>query len=787
MLFISYGRDDRKIATEVYERLTEKGYSLPFLDYHPEAGIFGGKNWEDELRWQVKVARGLVVVYSENWDQSRWTLVELQFAKEFGATIIPLNTTNDELPSLIADYQGIRHPGIPFQVRNDEVYSCLFDALREHQLKPEDDFRWPRGECPYPGLSAFQEEHAGVYFGRDAELNEFFDKHLEPMARGDNRMVYVFGPSGSGKSSFVRAGVVPRLRYKSNGRWRVLSVFRWADLKRDSHQWNERFARDVQRAYGGHPQRPNWRTNDLIARYAVTEQQTAHQAARQFVLDVKEWLDAIAVNELPIPLLVLDQFEEILNAEDVEQSQRFLEFLQQILGDDSPCRCIATVRSDFLSSIQSHPQLIQWNDRTNSYLLDLLRDEKLHEVIEGPANVVGADIDAALVSRLVSEAESADALPLLSFTLRKFYGEFAKDGKLTLEEYERRFGGLEQCLEEVANSVFEREPPEDEQMALRTSFIKKLVSYRDDSSDKAPYTRKKAVWKDIPKQARSLLNVMNSEDFRLVRIDADGKSGDKPKTVEVTHEALFRTWKKLKGWLDECRDVLQWRSDVRRDRERFEAEQRRQQEFARDAEGSGRTKTGWLHIVAKALRFRKAKWPGLTRAQLEKARPWLKSRRDDLEEDEISWIRGALRKRRCRLATLTFTCLCFLALANYSYVQNGLYWKALEQASRAVDDAEKFKPESAVRDELTALERVSRNLTPKWLKDTSALLTEARIDRGIADILTPSRTVVPGSQLLRKLVTKTSVSGRGKAGARVRPLVRERVHEPRESLFAMGR
>jgi hypothetical protein len=107
MLFISYSSKDRPIAGEIYERLTARGYRLPFLDYHPESGVAGGADWGKELRAQVRLAKGMVVLCSENWKVSDWCRDELGAASVLRKAVIPLNIDGCSLPGTVAAYQQI--------------------------------------------------------------------------------------------------------------------------------------------------------------------------------------------------------------------------------------------------------------------------------------------------------------------------------------------------------------------------------------------------------------------------------------------------------------------------------------------------------------------------------------------------------------------------------------------------------------------------------------------------------------------------------------------------------
>ncbi len=106
-----------------------------------------------------------------------------------------------------------------------DPYAALWPALDRISLNAQDSFDWPTTEVPYPGFEAFDERHAGVYFGRESEIYDILDRLTRQRGPGNPKLLLVTGPSGAGKSSLIRAGVLPRLK-KSRERWLVLEPFR---------------------------------------------------------------------------------------------------------------------------------------------------------------------------------------------------------------------------------------------------------------------------------------------------------------------------------------------------------------------------------------------------------------------------------------------------------------------------------------------------------------------------------------------------------------------------------
>lgn len=628
-LFISYSTKDRPIAETFYEKLIEMGYEKPFRDDHPDSGIPVGSDWERELYRKLRLCKALIVLCSKNWLDSKWCFAELAYAKAMGKEFFPvLIDDSPDLPKELAERQTIKFSDV-------DIWYRLRRGLVEADLAPQNDFVWPvedYDECPYPGLSAFEAHHAGVYFGRDDEILALRERLNQMASRGKPRLLYVVGASGSGKSSLVKAGLLPRLTKKEASRWCVLRTFRWNELQATGRDWLEQLSINLLFAWrSDDAAKPNWKT--LRERYS----QSPAAAADHFIDDTK---DLLIARHQPnaVPLLVIDQFEELLSAVDDNTVKPFLAFLGCVLSSPrSPYRCITTVRTDFLAAIQTRAELIAWKDHADVYSLPLMKPDRFYDVIRRPAEKLGITFESdALVDQIVKDTGTNDALPLLSFALRELYEQFGDDKRFTLEEYSKRLGGLEGCLSRVANELFSERVSSysaanaENQRRLLIAFSNHLVRI-DDHDEKDEFVRSAAVWSEFEPDVQALLQ--RFIDRRLItsrpRDDTDPSS---ERVVEVAHEALFRKWDKLARWLDDRRDLLRWRRDVERDR-------------FNDGD----------------------KWAGLSDRQLANARDWLERRREELLPREIAWINSAKqRAARSRIflisAVILFAVVAALAI-----------------------------------------------------------------------------------------------------------------------------
>lgn len=695
-IFISHSSHDNATAADLALHLRTAGYQSLFLDFDPADGIPAGRNWERELYQALQQCRAVVVLCSQHSMASDWCFAEVTHARALGKAIFPIKIADCELKPILTDLQVLDLTQNP-----EQGYHGLWSGLRAAGLDPFDTFAWNTSRAPYPGLSAFQESDAGVFFGRDDDIRTGLDVLNRLRRFGGSRLVVLSGGSGSGKSSLVRAGLVPRLRRDKDG-WLVLGPVRPRQdpfgelalvLAQAGMQESLPALRAQLRGQGADPKPNPHGFVELLHRIRI------HSGHR----------DATA-------LLVIDQFEELLGDAAPLDADAFCGFLRAVLeAVENELFVLCTVRSDFLSDILSH-----FRDQPfESLTLSSLSAAGVAQAVEKPAALAGVELEPGFVQAIVADIETDDALPLLAFALRELWDRCGSSGKFTIDDYHHKIGGLEGAVRDTAEAVIQALPLTAAELAsLRRAFLG-LVRINEEGN----YTRRPARFSDLPPPSHALL--LRFVDARLLVASDD--AGER--TVEVAHEALFRSWQRLREWLEEDRDFLHWR--------------RRLRQSLVNWQNAGQDDEALLRGVA-----------------LAEAQNQLVNRAADISPDERAFIQRSIddaerqrRRRRQRnqaigvgLSVLTLVSLVFGWFAYQRSIEADHARTQAEQAQSQAEDERRV----AVAGQLAAQARIfledrldlallfsleAHRLNPSW-QTRSALLTAIQSAQSLEAYLT---------------------------------------------------
>ncbi|OKH43174.1 hypothetical protein NIES2101_31235, partial [Calothrix sp. HK-06] len=408
------------------------------------------------------------------------------------------------------------------------------------------------GANPYKGLLAFQEEDSDRYFGRESQISKLWnlfrtlhENTTQPEA--PLRLLPILGPSGSGKSSLARAGLIPELaRRPLPGK----SQARVAVIVPGTHPV-EALATVLARV-ATNDQTPVAKTKEFEQVLKEPSNTTTDTIIYDGLRRIANVLPDIAVS----PLVVLvDQFEEVYSlCSDPTERQIFIENLIHAAGDRSGCvSVIITLRSDFIGETQRHPTLNQVI-ASIGVIIPAMSEKELRRAITKPAEIAGHPLDEAVVTLLLKDTYGREgALPLLQFALTRIWSSLKKGVEpiKTLED----IGGVGGALALEAQRIFDNLNDEEKKIARRV-FIG-LVQLGEGASD----TRRRAdvnsliSYKDEPEYVKRVIDRFAHPGVRLLTLSSTPEGTE---TAEVTHEALFTNWGQMKQWLDSSRSDIRF-------------------------------------------------------------------------------------------------------------------------------------------------------------------------------------------------------------------------------------
>jgi WD40 repeat protein len=387
---------------------------------------------------------------------------------------------------------------------------------------------------PYRGLRSYDEEHASVYFGR----NEFIKKLAERVA--SQPLTIVLGASGTGKSSVVKAGLLPHLRGNQPDAWQILLPMR---------PGKSPLASLASLAFSG---------EDVDIGTRLAEFWTDPEALASVV-------GAWAVGEPNRRLLiVVDQFEELLTlCWDAGERDQFLRLLDRTLAaHPDRIRIVFTLRSDFEPQFAQTPLQDEW--MPSRIVVPAMTLDEYREVIEGPASIKvlyfqGKSSSQEFINRLIGDvANTPGALPLLSFTLSELYRRYldrhGEDRALREDDYER-IGGVGGSLRNRANEVFDKLSDDSFRRTMRNVMLR-MISVEGGELARRHVPDDELVYDD-PEENRRVEEVIRR--LTAARLVVEGKESDDQSYIEPAHDELIRGWDRLTDWTRESLATLQLR------------------------------------------------------------------------------------------------------------------------------------------------------------------------------------------------------------------------------------
>ena len=515
-IFISYAETDGDWV---------RGYLIDALEaakvnYCSEEDFRLGVPWLTEFERCVKQSRQTLLILSPAYITKKTSefvdLLSQVYGLETGTwPVIPLVLHPVKLPSRLKQLTGL---DATHQEQWPEVIQRLCNALS--QQLPNST---PRLECPYPGMVPFSEAQSDRFFGREQEVEELLEKlRLYPF-------IAVIGPSGSGKSSLVYAGLIPKLESTGllgSGEWLIL------DLRP-----GETPLTTLKTILEGDLENSSETVSSLLQR---------HQAQRLFLL--------------------VDQFEETFTRAEAES----IPFQHQLLKlmRVSHCYILLTVRADFYPDLMQSPL---WRKiESNRIEVVSLDDEGLKQAILKPAEAVDAIVESALVERLITDAAGEPGvLPFIQETLVVLWEKLERRF-LPLTAYEqlvlprkayggvrtKKLTGLQIAIARRADVAI-ADLTEEQQLIARRVFIR-LIQFGEGRAD----TRRRQLVNELqtinddPKLFQQTLDHLIG--CRLLTSNRD-ENNRTLRTVDIAHEALITGWPTLQSWIVKHQEAEQTR------------------------------------------------------------------------------------------------------------------------------------------------------------------------------------------------------------------------------------
>ncbi|MBT2459805.1 WD40 repeat domain-containing protein [Streptomyces sp. ISL-86] len=424
--------------------------------------------------------------------------------------------------------------------------ASVYQAARDQHFYFVDGVRYVRrtvpgvvvGECPYPGLAAFGPEQAGWFFGRDRLLAELTDRLGRRLRTGGVQVV--MAPSGAGKSSLLRAGLLPGLAQATlpgSDRWPTLLFTPTADPLKA-------LAVQVASLTGADPAR-------LAGELAADPLPGLAALSRS----LRGRLGEAGGRRVRV-VVVVDQFEELFTLCGDEQARRtFIDVLTRIAGGgdgEEPLGLVVVgVRADFYAACVDHPQL-RAAVQDAPLAVGPMSDAELREAVLHPARAVGLDVEDGLVGVLLRDlgatartgtagsagSSAAGRLPLLAHVLRASWRQ-RSGSTLTVQGYELT-GGIQHAVARTADEVYDGLDLEGQRLA-QWLFLR-LVKIGDGTED----TRRRLSRAELmngsadPATLASIVDAFTRKRLLIQQRD----------TVEISHEALLHSWPQLRRWID---------------------------------------------------------------------------------------------------------------------------------------------------------------------------------------------------------------------------------------------
>jgi WD40 repeat protein len=560
-VFVSYSRADWRHAVDIDAVLREKGLTS-FFD---RRNLAPGLPWVRALEQAIGAAKAAIVLIGPrgfgNTQQYERDLAFVRQSRDPAFPVVPVilpETATDRPFDFLQVLTSIDFSHVAKVSDAPDEVEHLLTAVRGGPTSGE---VVREAMCPYRGLDAFREEDSAFFFGRGSA-----DDPKSPIGElvrkvREHPFVIVVGQSGSGKSSLIYAGLLPALRRERDRFWNVLSLrpgptplralaaaFNPRADDEGAAEYATKITNDADKLRTGDP--------ELLSHMIGQELDQAEGKPDRLLLYIDQWEELYA--QAP------SSSDRERAARHVADMNRFIDLLLNATRT-APVTVIATLRADFYNPLIGH-QAIRALLVDRQVLLGSMSRSQLERTIVEPAKKVRLAFDPpGLVQRILDEAGEAEGLlPLLQYALKESWA-LRRGNTITGDSYARS-GGVKEAIRITAERTFEALSAEDQQAARR--LFLRLVTPGEGQED----TRARAAMPSEPTQRRIVEQFAGPRTRLLVT----GWDRAARPTVEVAHEALIRTWPRLRGWIDANREKLRARAAVLQAKAEWEQQRRRE-------------------------------------------------------------------------------------------------------------------------------------------------------------------------------------------------------------------
>jgi formylglycine-generating enzyme required for sulfatase activity len=631
--FLSYHSLDEALAKRLKEAIERKDPASRV--FFAPSNLRAGGAWTTQLSDQIGEADAFILLVGES-GVGKWQTLEYYQALDRWRKAEP------PFPLIVVLLERETAPRLPFVQQlhwivtadpaSEKDVARIFDAQAGRDPRLTELWRFT---TPYRGLEAMEDSDSDFFFGRTRETLETLDALAAP-----GRLAVLIGNSGTGKSSLAQAGVVASLKRQA---WphEARSPDAWPAVFHDSRHWCFLTLKP-----GTEPLKA------LIDSFLDTWQIGVTDPERkrtqlgwvellQDKATLSDLIDAtvrrraeLGQPKAPAFFLYVDQAEELYTRAGEYERWRFSRLLAPALADPR-LRVMLSVRSDFYGSLQSDEPLFKLRLQID---VAPLGASELRDVVSHPAKLLGARfepdqlVDIIAMHAAEDSVKDAGALPLLSYTLDDMWKQMqrAGDGALRLPTQSIDLGRV---LVERASRFLTSHPGAED--ALKQIFTLKLATVRADGEP----TKRRESRAEFSDEEWKLVSELAGHPYRLL-VTANPESGET--YAEVSHEAIFRRWDKLRQWIAEEREFLIWRAGLEAARRAWEMAP---EEFERVI-------SGWRESLSPEQRLRASKYDALLRGfALAQAEYWLATRSHEISEADRTFIvLSSVAARRSRLS-----------------------------------------------------------------------------------------------------------------------------------------